>query len=679
MLSLLLPFSAFSMGMGDIKVESFLNQPFHAEIPLIDTGGVPIESIKASLASLEEFERVGLYRNELLAFLQFQVRRNHQGLMIIDIYSEERISDPSLELLVDLAWPNGQIYRAYTVLLDPPGYRLNTKQNTSAAYYPKSAGTLKTPIYKERVVISGSANANNYLEKASYGPTLANESIWQIAQRYSTAETTLPQIILAIVGANSQAFTQGNLNGLKVGERLSIPSTVEILKIPVDLAKREVLAHDLAWKNKQEIQHVLLPPYLDGVTGVSQFNQAKTLSKSIVASENQSTLLSVPVVNSSEKNEATVQPQANISPIVPSLGDVNLPSSALEAIQSENAKLKAQLNQLAKQNDQLQTLIQQNQASSKLNTEIKVVAPATLPLTSLIPQIPVLVQTAVKPPAQSPKSQEKPKEATEVKTASNKSVPEVAKEADSMGFFSWYVLGGIGVLAGLIAWSLIVRQRERREIRRLEEEEAGITREKDEEKAIISPLDESLESKEAGDTVFSSTTIHPQPEYSIHESDPKESLLRDELSDNYLKEEVSSISNNEPEAHFSSVLPSEELPKSENEKTSIPEEILQTQTIEDAPIEEPAISHNEMENHAEKEIPATISVLKTDSDDIKPLVNSENVASLETSYVSESQPIAAEDSIKRELEFEPGLDKLIEPYSSPATTSPHDRVNASNF
>ena len=124
LLSLSISLNAFSLGLGELKVHSSLDQPFDAEIELLDVGNHSLYGIKANLGSVEDYQRVGLERSFGLGDLSFTVEKNRQGQAIIKIHSMQRVSDPFIQLLVDLAWAKGQVYREYTVLLDPPHYDL---------------------------------------------------------------------------------------------------------------------------------------------------------------------------------------------------------------------------------------------------------------------------------------------------------------------------------------------------------------------------------------------------------------------------------------------------------------------------------------------------------------------------------------------------------------------------
>lgn len=270
-LSLSMPWMAWAMGMQDIRIESFLNQPFKAEIPLFDVGNIPLSSIHATLADPDEFKRMGLERVDVLELLTFTVQNDAEGKPEIVIRSTERMVEPYLKLVVDLAWPSGQLYRAYDILLDPPGYALERNQRAVRGRVTGHWAKHRIVLSDAREPVAVAPEGVITRKEAVYGPTLSHETIWQIAQRYVTAETTLPQVILAIVGTNSQAFTQGNLNGLKTGERLHIPPGDEVQRIPQAAAVQEVRAHDKAWKNQEAIHHVLLPPYIDAIPGESQF------------------------------------------------------------------------------------------------------------------------------------------------------------------------------------------------------------------------------------------------------------------------------------------------------------------------------------------------------------------------------------------------------------------------
>lgn len=109
-----------ALGLGDITLHSALNQPFSADIALVDAGGLAESDLSVSLATADEFSRAGVERVFFLNNLKFApiLRGNRQ---LIRVTSSKPVSEPFLDFVVQLNQPNGRLLREYTVLIDPPG------------------------------------------------------------------------------------------------------------------------------------------------------------------------------------------------------------------------------------------------------------------------------------------------------------------------------------------------------------------------------------------------------------------------------------------------------------------------------------------------------------------------------------------------------------------------------
>lgn len=373
-----------AIGLGEMTVKSSLDQPFLAEIELIDVGNAPLMGIKVGVADPESFHQIGLERIAVLSLLNFKIEQNAKGKLVIKIQSVDRISDPYMELVVDLTWPNGQLYKAYTVLVDPPGYQLvSTLAQNSPAYYKKMTGHKKVAghraqsgVINKKVITEVQHNPvalKDNKKKTTYGPTITNENVWQIAQRYKTSEVILPQVVLAVVGENPDAFKEGNLNGLKIGIRLVIPSTREIMEVPAELATEEVMAHDKAWDERSSINHVLSPPYINGQTinTVPRIATNYPIKKSEVPAIPRFTTMqaitpppailpqflipnsAVSVMNSNQQPapDKTAQNPERVSNIK---AEISITTAAVESVRESNAILMEQLHLLQEQNKKLQ-------------------------------------------------------------------------------------------------------------------------------------------------------------------------------------------------------------------------------------------------------------------------------------------------------------------------------------
>lgn len=374
--------SLYGLGLGQMTVKSALDQPFLAEIELVDLEKISLKDVKVNIADPENFAEIGLERAAVLSFLTFKIDKNEHGKEVIIIRSSERMTEPYMELVVDLIWPEGQLYKAYTILLDPPGYRLVTTtikgSTTHYKHYPKHMS--EPGVINKTVVTTVTHNptpVKDRRKQTTYGPTVTNENVWQIAQRYKSSALILPQVVLAIVGANPDAFKDDNLNGLKVGERLTIPSTADMSKVSSELATAEVMAHDKAWNSNTAIQHVLTPPFIQEYLSENQNKDSKGAVSTLSATNS----VILPVQNVS--TEANLLPSTTV-PAIPSTTtqsreqntisktELSITASAIESVREVNSLLVEQLRLIQKQNQTLQKQLEDRDKDiAKLRNQVQ--------------------------------------------------------------------------------------------------------------------------------------------------------------------------------------------------------------------------------------------------------------------------------------------------------------------
>lgn len=219
------PFAANSLGLGDIKPKSGLNQQFQADIELLSIRDEELGDIRVSLASEEVFAKAGVNRPYFLSQLKFKPVRLPNGKGIIRVTSGEPVREPFLNFLIELNWPKGRLFREFTVLLDPPA----TLQRKPA---PVQAATTTREIRT-----TGKAPSDNAVRSADvgnggiaeYGPTRRNDTLWKIASEVRHSGTSVEQMMMAMFQANPQAFIKNNINNLKVGEILRVPERETVL------------------------------------------------------------------------------------------------------------------------------------------------------------------------------------------------------------------------------------------------------------------------------------------------------------------------------------------------------------------------------------------------------------------------------------------------------------------
>jgi pilus assembly protein FimV len=115
---LFIPLQVQALGLGKLQTTSILNQPFEGEIELLSLDPGEMDSVKVSLASEAAFSRVNVDRPFLLSSLKFETVQKPDGQSVVRVYSSRPISEPYLNFLIEVSWPEGQIVREFSVLLD---------------------------------------------------------------------------------------------------------------------------------------------------------------------------------------------------------------------------------------------------------------------------------------------------------------------------------------------------------------------------------------------------------------------------------------------------------------------------------------------------------------------------------------------------------------------------------
>jgi pilus assembly protein FimV len=256
---ILAPGAALSLGLGEIRLNSYLNQPMNAEIALSLSSRAELDSLRVELASLESFQRYGLERPAYFDDLRFQVRPTGPTSAVVQVTSTRPMVEPFLTFLVEARWSGGRILREYTLLLDPPVFLPTPEPETLPTPAPAPAPVVErpspaappAPVGRPAPVAAPPAAPREF--GPEYGPVQRNETLWNIAQRVRPDDgLTTNQVMVALFRANPGAF-DGNINRLRAGAILRVPSREQIAATSVGEANSEVSSQNQAWRGAQPV------------------------------------------------------------------------------------------------------------------------------------------------------------------------------------------------------------------------------------------------------------------------------------------------------------------------------------------------------------------------------------------------------------------------------------------
>jgi len=270
MMACTLPTAGHALGLGEIHVDSALNEPLAAEIDIVGATPDELVGLIATVANRETFAHFGAERPSFLNTATFKVTKDARGKPVLAIRSSESFTEPLIDFVVDLRWRNGQLIRQYSLLLDPAGFPAAPQAATALpapaeSAVPAPVVTAASPAPSPAEPSSPAAQAAPTTQVADGRAATSSTAVvstrtmtqikvgakatlrgvaWRVGAR---SDADLNQTMIAIFRANPSAF-DGNINRLRLGAMLKIPSAEEVAAIPQAEANRETRAQMKAWR-----------------------------------------------------------------------------------------------------------------------------------------------------------------------------------------------------------------------------------------------------------------------------------------------------------------------------------------------------------------------------------------------------------------------------------------------
>ena len=150
----LMPLSNYAAGLGKLNVNSGIGEPLRAEIELLSVTPDELSTLAATIASEDAYAQQGIPRLGIHNNIKVDIAKNADGSPVLKIHSNQPVSDPYLDMLIQVDWATGRLQREYTVLLDPPGYKPE----------PASVAPVSLPSVGDSNVTN---NSNNNVQSAA--------------------------------------------------------------------------------------------------------------------------------------------------------------------------------------------------------------------------------------------------------------------------------------------------------------------------------------------------------------------------------------------------------------------------------------------------------------------------------------------------------------------------------
>lgn len=354
---------AHALGLGEVTLRSALNQPLLAEIELLETRDLSAGELVPALASQEDFSKAGVDRQYFLSDLKFTSVVKPNGKSVILVTSSKPMREPYLNFLVEVLWPNGRLLREYTLLLDPPLYtpqsvipsntqmpvvsspapRIQAPQSTPR---PTSVTPAPRPVAPSATPVAGRvpSKPSPKLVGSNEYRTTSNDTLWEIA-RSARGNGSVHQAMLAIQDLNPGAFIDGNINRLKSGQVLRLPTDEQIRSRSQQEAISQVTEQNTVWREGRSL----------AATARQLDATRRTTAEPAPAKVEQTDSLKLVAA---ESGKSTAGSEAGVADSKALANKLAVTQESLDSSRRESEELKGRLEDLQSQLDKLQRLVE---------------------------------------------------------------------------------------------------------------------------------------------------------------------------------------------------------------------------------------------------------------------------------------------------------------------------------
>jgi pilus assembly protein FimV len=216
---------------GELVVHSSPGQNLRASIPISLPAGLPLSALRFSLADAAHYQQQGLVRPELFDTLQIALLARGEQRARIQLFAERPWQGEALSLLLQIA-QHGQFSQ-----------RLFVVQPIQASAQPEYIRVGQDETLDSVALRLGERHSRSYLH-----------------------------MMYALYQANPQAFFRDNMNNLRSGVQLRIPSTEELYRFDDAEAFGAIRAHQA---RKQSAESKSSPPLSTPGTALVIDNDAR--------------------------------------------------------------------------------------------------------------------------------------------------------------------------------------------------------------------------------------------------------------------------------------------------------------------------------------------------------------------------------------------------------------------
>ena len=279
---------ASALGLGRLSVQSSLGEVLRAEIEVTSLSPEEQASLRIRVAPPESYRAANVDYNAVLPSTRASFEKRPDGRLFVRLVSDRGVQEPFVDVILEISWATGRLVREYTLLFDPPAsIRAGATPAPGTSTSPVIAAAPPAPdtaapaasrgmspreareaareaarveARERRAAARSAASEARSRDEPAPAPagsasTASGEgaggdeyrvrpgdTLSKIAGRTQRGGVSLDQMLVSLFRANPNAFSGSNMNRLKSGVVLSVPSADAAQAIPPADARQTITA-----------------------------------------------------------------------------------------------------------------------------------------------------------------------------------------------------------------------------------------------------------------------------------------------------------------------------------------------------------------------------------------------------------------------------------------------------
>ncbi len=324
--------AVYAASLEKIEVGSQLGEPFYAEVPLKLEADESVTRLFVEIAAPADYKIFEVYRDPVLSTIRADITSDKRGARV-KLSSRSSIHAPFFNLVLKVRYGRVAHFKKYAVFLEPAKSIQTAAQKTPQPTIEvgetgaQGSGVETAPLSdaeseasaatEQRISVEGWARTDRY------GPIVYGDMLSTVAERLRADKRYKPtQVMAALFEKNKSKFDSDNMNMLKAGSFLDVPTAAEVEQRSAKDAYELFAKHEKQWKE------LTRKPRYAVIAEAQRTRYSKRVSIGGQAKGSAAAPVMTPAIANAQDSSAD-------STMTASQGDIDVGSAAVSATESE--------------------------------------------------------------------------------------------------------------------------------------------------------------------------------------------------------------------------------------------------------------------------------------------------------------------------------------------------------